>query len=38
VLDWLEAGGEIFDLPGVRFHPPEEWGSQPYMREWDSKR
>jgi hypothetical protein len=37
VLDWLEAGGEIFDLPGVRFHPPGEWGSQPYMTEWDKK-
>jgi hypothetical protein len=30
VLDWLEAGGEIFDLPGLMFHPPEAWGTQPY--------
>jgi hypothetical protein len=32
VLDWLNAGGEIFDLAGVLFHGPEEWGSQPYMK------
>ncbi len=31
VLDWLAAGGELFDLPGVAFHPPEAWGTQPYM-------
>ncbi len=31
VLDWIDNGGEIFDLPGVMFHGPEEWGSQPYM-------
>jgi hypothetical protein len=30
VLDWLDAGGEIFDLPGVMFHRPEDWGKQPY--------
>jgi hypothetical protein len=35
VLDWLERGGEIFDLPGVLFHPPSAWGSQPYMTQWD---
>jgi hypothetical protein len=35
VLDWLEQGGELFDLPGVRFHDPQDWGSQPYMSEWD---
>jgi hypothetical protein len=34
-LDWLENGGEIFDLPGLMFHTPGEWGSQPYMRAWD---
>jgi hypothetical protein len=36
VLDWLDQGGEIFDLPGLMFHPPVEWGSQPYMRQWDA--
>jgi hypothetical protein len=36
VLDWLDQGGEIFDLPGLMFHPPAEWGSQPSMRAWDS--
>jgi hypothetical protein len=35
VLDWLKAGKELFDLPGVLFHSPEEWGSQPYMGAWD---
>jgi hypothetical protein len=30
VLDWLAAGNELFDLPGVFFHGPEEWGSHPY--------
>ncbi len=37
VLDWLENGGELFDLAGVRFHPPQDWGSQPYMRRWDAQ-
>jgi len=32
VLDWLAAGGEIFDLPGLMFHSPEQWGTQPYYR------
>jgi hypothetical protein len=32
--EWLEAGNEIFDLPGVMFHKPEAWGTQPYMRDW----
>jgi hypothetical protein len=36
VLDWLGQGKELFDLPGVFFHGPEEWGSQPYMRAWDA--
>jgi len=36
VLDWLGQGKELFDLPGVCFHGPDEWGSQPYMREWDA--
>jgi len=31
VLDWIDQGKEIFDLPGIMFHTPEEWGSQPYM-------
>ncbi len=38
VLDWLGEGKELFDLPGVLFHSPEEWGSQPYMSEWDRGR
>lgn len=37
VLDWIEAGEEIFDLAGVFFHGPEEWGSQPYMRAWEAE-
>jgi hypothetical protein len=37
VLDWLDHGGEIFDLPGVMFHGPESWGTQPYMREFEAK-
>jgi hypothetical protein len=37
VLDWLEAGGELFDLAGVMFHGPQQWGSQPYMRRWDEQ-
>lgn len=36
VLDWLENGSEIFDLPGLMFHTPAEWGRQPYMRRWDA--
>ena len=35
VLDWIGQGKEIFDLPGVMFHDPEAWGSQPYMKQWD---
>ena len=35
VLDWLEGGGELFDLAGIMFHGPGEWGSQPYMSAWD---
>jgi hypothetical protein len=31
VLDWLAAGREIFDLPGLMFHRPEAWGTQPYQ-------
>jgi hypothetical protein len=38
VLDWLGAGKELFDLPGVLFHSPEEWGAQPYMSAWDQRR
>lgn len=37
VLDWLSNGKELFDLPGVMFHSPEAWGSQPYMSHWDRK-
>lgn len=35
VLDWLAEGKELFDLPGVFFHSPEELGAQPYMTAWD---
>jgi hypothetical protein len=35
VLDWSASGNELYDLPGLRFHPPGDWGSQPYMRAWD---
>jgi len=37
VLDWLEKGGELFDLAGVMFHDPQAWGSQPGMRRWDAQ-
>jgi hypothetical protein len=37
VLDWIGQGTEIFDITGVMFHLPEEWGSQPYMRRWDQR-
>jgi hypothetical protein len=37
VLDWIGQGKEIFDLPGVMFHSPEAWGTQPYMGVWDSR-
>ncbi len=30
VLDWLAEGNELFDLPGVMFHCPDQWGTQPY--------
>jgi hypothetical protein len=35
VLDWLDSGKELFDLAGVMFHGPGEWGSQLYMSAWD---
>jgi hypothetical protein len=38
VLDWLNQGKKIFDLPGVMFHTPDEWGAQPYMGQWDARR
>ncbi len=38
VLDWIDHGGEIFDLPGILFHSPEEWGTQPYMRRFMEKK
>lgn len=37
VLDWLADGGELFDLAGVMFHDPQQWGSQPYMQKWDAQ-
>lgn len=37
VLDWLAAGKFLFDMPGIMLHPPQEWGTQPYMRAWDQK-
>jgi hypothetical protein len=30
VLEWMETGKELFDLPGVMLHTPDQWGSQPY--------
>jgi hypothetical protein len=38
VLDWLAQGKEIFDLPGVMFHLPGAWGTQPYMGQWDERK
>lgn len=35
VLDWIENGKELFDLPGLYFQSPAEWGSQLYMSQWD---
>lgn len=35
VLDWLAEGKEIFDLPGLIFHEPQEWGTQPYAHQWN---
>jgi hypothetical protein len=29
-LDWLADGKELFDLPGVMLHHPDQWGTQPY--------
>jgi hypothetical protein len=37
VLEWIDSGGEIFDLPGLMFHSPDEWGTQPYMRRFEAK-
>jgi len=36
VLDWIESGKELFDLPGLYFQSPSKWGSQIYMSQWDS--
>ena len=30
VLDWLSEGNELFDLPGLMLHQPDQWGTQPY--------
>lgn len=38
VLEWIDQGKEIFDLPGVMFHAPEKWGIQPYMSQWDTRK
>ena len=35
VVAWLTEGKELFDLPGVLFHEPEKWGTQPYMGSWE---
>jgi hypothetical protein len=35
VLDWVENGGELFDLPGLMFHGPDEWGTQPAYQKVD---
>ncbi|MEJ5312821.1 MULTISPECIES: acyltransferase domain-containing protein [Anaerolinea] len=34
VLDWLDRGGELFDLPGVYLYPPSAWGKQSHWRDW----
>jgi hypothetical protein len=36
VLEWIESGKELFDLPGLYFQSPSEWGNQLYMSQWDS--
>lgn len=35
VLEWLDSKKPMFELPGVMFHHPDTWGSQPYMKAWD---
>jgi hypothetical protein len=30
VLNWINNGGELFDMPGIMLHSPELWGTQPY--------
>jgi hypothetical protein len=37
VLDWMGQEKDLFDLPGVMFHKPGDWGSQPYMSQWDKQ-
>ena len=36
VLEWIENGKELFEMPGLYFQSPSEWGSQIYMSQWDS--
>jgi hypothetical protein len=36
VLEWLKRDQELFDLPGLCFHGPEDWGKQVYMQAWDN--
>jgi hypothetical protein len=36
VLDWIEQGGELFDLPGLMFHTADRWGTQPYFTAWEN--
>ncbi len=37
VLDRLAQGEELFDLPGLMFHGPDDWGTQPYFSAWNRK-
>lgn len=30
VLDWMAEGNELFDLPGLMLHAPDQWGTQLY--------
>lgn len=31
LADWFAKGGEAFELPGVMFHGPGQWGTQPHL-------
>jgi hypothetical protein len=38
ILEWIQGGKELFDLPGLYFQSPSEWGNQLYMTQWDSSK
>jgi hypothetical protein len=38
VLNWIEQGGELFDLPGLMFHKADSWGTQPYFTAWEKNK